>query len=208
MNAIGQAVLAVPARSLKVAQRGKERVRIDHVSADISFPNFAHVGRRLILLDDFQNLAGRAADDSATRKRPVQHGGQQRQVRALQPMAVHQAANRIRAKQGCVAVEDEQIAVEVFKQRRHLEDRMRRPEKFVLNGISIARAQMQADFLLAVTDHHINALRRHDPQRVPHYALEHTPLTQRLKDQGTAVRRPGVLAGGEHDRSQAHPGWL
>ena len=68
----------------------------------------------------------------------VQPGGQQRQVRALQAVAVDQAANRIGAKQRRVAVKDEQVAVEVFEERRDLKDRMRRPEKVILNDISIA----------------------------------------------------------------------
>jgi hypothetical protein len=126
-------------------------------------------------------------------------------VRTFQPVAVYQAANRVGAKQGRVAVKDQQIAVKIPKQRRDLEDRMRRPELLALNDLAIAWAQMPADFLLAVADHYTNVLRGQYLQCIPHHALEHAPVTQRLGDQRTAVRRPIVFARREHDCSQGGP---
>ena len=64
VHAIGQAVFAVDRRWRQVLQRVGDHLRIDHVRPDIHFADLAHLGRRLGVLDDVDDLAAGVADDA------------------------------------------------------------------------------------------------------------------------------------------------
>ena len=65
----------------------------------------------------------------------------------------------------------------------------------------IARAQTFADFLLTVSDNHIQLLDRHELKRILNDVFQNAAVAERLQNQGTAIRCDRVLAGGKDNRS-------
>ena len=101
----------------------------------------------------------------------------------------------------CIAVEDQQIAAEVFQKRRRLQYRVGGAERLFLIDVVIARAQALAYFLLPVSDNHIDVLHGYELKRILDYVLQHAAVAQGLQNQRTAILSDRVLAGGKDDRS-------
>ena len=201
MYAVGETVVAIARGGREPAQGGEDGRRIDHISSQVPLANLAHSLQRLVFFDDVQHLTAGIADDTAVRQGAVETGRKQRKVRLLQMVPVDQAANRFRAKERCIAVEDQQIAAEVFQKRRGLQYRVGGTERLFLIDVVIARAQALAHFLLPVSDNHIDVLDGYELKRILNHVLQDAAVAQGLQNQRTAILSDRVLAGGKDDRS-------
>jgi len=114
VDRIGQPVFAVLQRRGERLQHRPDLSGRDHVRADVQIADFLVVSGGRGLFDDGDDAAAAIADDPAIRVGPVCDGCQQREVGPAQAVAVDESANRRRAEQGRIAIEDQQVAIVVF----------------------------------------------------------------------------------------------
>jgi hypothetical protein len=113
MDAVGEPVLAVDRGRGQPLQHGEQGIGMDHVGADVELHDLEHVRRRFPHLDDIDHSLGLVADDPAIGQRVGDDGGEQGQGRILETVPVQQAADGGGAKEGRVAVQDQDVALKV-----------------------------------------------------------------------------------------------
>ena len=196
---VGQPVFAVQRRRRQRRQHRPDLPGGDDVRADVELPDLPHPRRRLRLLDDVHDAAVAVADHAAVGVGPVGDRGEQRQVGRAQPVAVDQPADRGRREERRVAVEDQQVAVEVAQERLELPHRVAGAPGILLDDVAVARPQVRPDRLAAVADDDVGVRRRHDLRHVRRDVVDDLPAAQVLQQHGQAVVGDGLGAGGEDD---------
>ena len=126
--------------------------------------------------------------------------GKQSQVRLLQLVPVQKAANGAGPEQRRIAVEDEQVSIEIRKLARRLQRGMAGAQLAFLNHIMIIGAQVSTDVVAAVAHHDGDIFGRHHFQRVLEHAFQNAVVPQAAQHDGAALRIEGVLARGENHR--------
>ncbi len=203
-NYICQVVLLLRVGRLQFRERGSKQTAIDDVTAGVDFLDGALGGRRVAVLDDFVDVAGRVANDAAVCGGIVEHDTDEGELGAALSMCVEESAQRRRRDSGHVAVSDQHVAGEVcgklaegashgvartalrlLERKSHL--------RGVRGGFDFAR-------LVADDDHDGVGLQRGE---CTNSARDHRLSAKLVQDLGALRAHPGSLAGGENDRCEA-----
>jgi hypothetical protein len=140
------------------------------------------------------------APDPAVGQRPTHDRRQQRQVRALEMVAVEEAADRGRPEERCVAVEDQQIAVEAGELGSDLKNGVAGPRGLVLYDVRVAVAQMAANRLLRAADDDVDIFRGDD---LEHIADDQVDDRLVAKPRQEKRAEPGIVTPGGEDHGLA-----
>ena len=111
-------------------------------------------------------------------------------MRLFQTVAVEQSANRGGAKQGRVAVEDEQVPRKVAEQRCSPQDGVARAQELVLDDVVVPLAQARPHLVLAMADDDVDVLGLEQLSGVLDHVVEDDPVAQGLEHHRLA---PGVI---------------
>ncbi len=156
IDRVGQAVLSRAGHPL---EGGEDALGSADICAQVELVDGLLLGGGVRGLDDVADSAVAVAPDAAVGKRPIHDGREQRQVCGLEYVAVEETADRAGPEERGVAVEDQQIALEIGEQRPDLQDGVARAGRVVLHHVCVAVSEMPSDGGLRPADDDIHVLR-------------------------------------------------
>src|SRR5271154_2468116 len=112
---IGQVILTLCVSRLQLLERGPQERSIDQVTSRIDFLDGALGGRGVAVFNNFFYFGARVANHAAIRGRIVEHDADERELCAALMMCLEKRAQGRRGDRWHVAVCDEHVAIEIFR---------------------------------------------------------------------------------------------
>jgi len=199
VGAVGEPVFAIQRGRGQRLQSGQDGLGADDISAHVQFADLAYLWRSLGLLNDVHDPAGGIADDAPVGKRAIYDGGEQCQVGLPQAVAVEQPPDGGRTEERGVAIEDEQVTVEILEQRINLQDGVTGAQLLLLDDIVVVRPQVCLYLLPPVAHDDIEVIWRRELQPVPDDVINDFAVAQRLEHHRCSAVSHGLFPGRQDD---------